>query len=59
VEHVRINATDGKTLVVDPAPVLLEEKTGTAVIVLCPERIPGYIECPVLVAKFRERCRFY
>jgi hypothetical protein len=58
VKHVGIHATDGKPLVIYPAPVVLKEVAGPAIIVLCPESIPGYIECSFLVAKFRVRCRF-
>ncbi len=58
VKHIGVNATDREPLVVYPAPVVLQEVAGPAIIVLCPERIPGYIECSVLVAKFRVRCGF-
>jgi hypothetical protein len=58
VKHMRVNATDGKPPVIYPAPVVLKEVAGPAVIVLCPECIPGYIECSFLVAKLRERSRF-
>src|SRR5512137_770321 len=51
VKHVRVNATDGKPLVIYPAPVVRQEPAGPAIIVLCFKRIPGYIECSVLVAK--------
>jgi hypothetical protein len=58
VKHIGINTTDGKPPVIYPAPFVLEEVAGPAVIVLSPEGITGYIECPVLVAKLRERGRF-
>lgn len=58
VKHVWIDTTDGKPLAVYPAHVVLQEPAGAAIIVPCFERIPGYIECTVLVAKLRERSRF-
>jgi hypothetical protein len=58
MKHVGVDATDGKTPVVNPAPVVLQEVAGPAIIVLCPQGIPGYIECLVLVAKLRVRSRF-
>src|SRR5512137_1811907 len=57
VQHVRVNATDGKPLVIYPAPVVLKEPAGPAIIVPCSERISGYVECSVLVAKLRVRSR--
>ena len=53
VKHIGVNTTDREPLVVYPAPVVLQEEARPAIIVLCFERIPGYIECSVLVAKLR------
>jgi hypothetical protein len=58
VKHVGVHATDGKPLVIYPAPVVVKKVAGPAIIVFGPESIPGYIECSFLVAKFRVRCRF-
>ena len=57
VEHVGIHTTDGKTPVIYPAPVVFKEITGSAIVVLCPECIPGNVKCPVLVTELRKRSR--
>ena len=55
VEHIRIDAADGKPVVIDATSSLFQKPAGTGRIILCPQGIPGDIECPILVAEFRRR----
>jgi hypothetical protein len=58
VEHIRVNATDGKTAVINPAPAIFQKPAGSGIVLLCPYCIPGNIENAILVAKFWRRGRF-
>ncbi len=58
VKHIRVDPADGKTPVINPAPVVFQIITRTCIVVLCPQRIPGDIERAVLVTEFRIRCGF-
>jgi hypothetical protein len=58
VEHVWINTTDSKTVVINPAPSVLQEQAGSTRIILRPQSIPRNIKYAVLVAKFGCRCWF-
>jgi hypothetical protein len=57
VEHIGVDAADGKPAVINPAPAIFKEPAGTCLIILYPESVPGDIENPVLVAELRPRCR--
>ena len=58
VEHIRVNAADGKTAVINPAPAIFQKPAGSGIVLLCPYCITGNIENAILVAKFRCRGRF-
>jgi hypothetical protein len=36
VEHIRVNAADGKTVVINPAPAIFQKPAGSGIVVLCP-----------------------
>jgi hypothetical protein len=52
VEHIRVNATDGKTAVINPAPAIFQKPAGSGIVLPCPQCIPGNVENAILVAKF-------
>ena len=58
VEHVRIDAADGKPAVIDPAPVVFQKPARSLAIVLYFQGIPRNIENTVLVAELGIRSRF-
>jgi hypothetical protein len=57
VKHIRVNAADGKTVVINPAPAIFQKPAGSRVVLLCPYCIPGNVENAILVAKFGRRGR--
>jgi len=58
VEHIGVNATDGKSVFIDPAPAIFQKPAGSGFVVLCPQGITGNIENTILIAKFGCRSRF-
>ena len=36
VEHIRVNAADGKTAVINPTPAIFQKPAGSGIILLCP-----------------------
>jgi hypothetical protein len=58
VEHVRVYPAYCRPLFINPAPAVFEKVTGSFRIPECPDRIPGSIVCPMLVAEIREGDRF-
>ena len=55
VEHVRVDAADGKPVIIDTTFALFQKPAGPGTIVLCTQGIPRDIKCPVLVAELRRR----
>jgi hypothetical protein len=53
VQHVGIDAADGKPVFIDAAFSLFQKPAGSLVIVLCLQGIPGDIERSVLVTELR------
>jgi hypothetical protein len=53
VKHIRVNAADGKTAVINPAPAIFQKPAGSGIVLPCPYCIPGNVENAILVAKFR------
>jgi len=58
VKHIRVNAADSKTAVINPAPAVFQKPAGSGIIILCPYCIPGNVENAILVAQFGRRGRF-
>jgi hypothetical protein len=58
VKHIRINAADGKTAVINPAPAIFQKPAVSGIVLPCPYCIPGNVENAILVAKFRCRSWF-
>ena len=58
VEHVRVDAADGKPPVIDPAPAVFKKPARSLRIIVYPQCIPGDIEGTVLVTEFGIRGRF-
>src|SRR5512138_29455 len=54
VKHVGIDAADPEPLIINPAPGTFKEPAGTPVVIPCPERVTGNIECSELITEFRE-----
>jgi hypothetical protein len=58
VEHVRVDSADGKPLVIDPAPAVLEEPAGSLCIISHFQCVTGNIKRTVLIAELGVRRRF-
>jgi hypothetical protein len=55
MEHVRVDAADGKPIVINATSALFQKTAGPGIIILRPECVSGDIKCPVLVAEFGGR----
>jgi hypothetical protein len=52
MEHIRVNAADGKTTVINPAPAIFEKPAGSGIVFPGPQCIPGNVENAMLVTEF-------